>query len=192
MMKMPTNDLLTLKCLSFANLELNGIENMRCSMTENENKIKSVVICVFEGVRDFFQACANSINKIIESLKQKDVPEIEAFQYNGDLLGSDGDFIIPDWAVKACADGMIYYGYETDIPGVSLFIRTLEGNMRVNEGDYVIKGVKGEIYPCKPDDFAMTYEVVRFTQTLFEDRYGESINTVTVRTNEGHHETRTD
>ena len=37
-------------------------------------------------------------------------------------------------------------------------ILTLEGVMRVDPGDWVIKGVKGEFYPCKPDIFALTYE----------------------------------
>ncbi|RSK24222.1 hypothetical protein EI290_20705 [Hymenobacter metallilatus] len=37
-------------------------------------------------------------------------------------------------------------------------IRTLEGTMEVSEGDWVITGVKGEKYPCKPDIFAATYE----------------------------------
>lgn len=39
-------------------------------------------------------------------------------------------------------------------------IHTLEGNMHAVEGDYIIKGVKGEFYPCKPDIFEMTYEGV--------------------------------
>lgn len=39
-------------------------------------------------------------------------------------------------------------------------IQTLEGDMRASVGDYVIKGVNGEFYPCKPDIFAKTYEVV--------------------------------
>lgn len=40
------------------------------------------------------------------------------------------------------------------------YIKTLEGNMTVNNGDYIIKGVKGEFYPCKQDIFEMTYEKV--------------------------------
>lgn len=39
-------------------------------------------------------------------------------------------------------------------------IRTLEGDMIANLGDYIIKGVKGEFYPCKPDIFEATYEKV--------------------------------
>ena len=43
---------------------------------------------------------------------------------------------------------------------VRFFIETLEGTMEVSPGDYVIKGVAGEFYPCKPDIFALTYESV--------------------------------
>lgn len=39
-----------------------------------------------------------------------------------------------------------------------LTIRTLEGDMKANPGDYIIRGVKGELYPCKPDIFDETYE----------------------------------
>jgi hypothetical protein len=39
-----------------------------------------------------------------------------------------------------------------------LVIETMEGNMEAAYGDWIIKGVKGEFYPCKPDIFAQTYE----------------------------------
>lgn len=38
-------------------------------------------------------------------------------------------------------------------------IETLEGDMTVSHGDYIIKGVQGEFYPCKPDIFEATYEL---------------------------------
>ncbi len=41
-----------------------------------------------------------------------------------------------------------------------LIISTLEGNMRADPGDWIIRGVKGELYPCKPDIFAATYDEV--------------------------------
>lgn len=41
-----------------------------------------------------------------------------------------------------------------------MVIRTLEGDMKVSLGDYVIRGVQGEFYPCKPDIFHATYEAV--------------------------------
>lgn len=39
-------------------------------------------------------------------------------------------------------------------------IRTLEGEMRAYKGDYIIQGIQGEIYPCKPEIFEKTYEKV--------------------------------
>lgn len=55
---------------------------------------------------------------------------------------------IPGWLIMAT--------YE--IEGECLLIKTLEGTMRADPGDWIIKGVKGEVYPCKPDIFAATYE----------------------------------
>lgn len=46
--------------------------------------------------------------------------------------------------------------HDTDLPA----IHTLEGDMTASVGDWIIKGVKGEFYPCKPDIFAATYEAV--------------------------------
>lgn len=40
----------------------------------------------------------------------------------------------------------------------TMLIDTLEGSMIANPGDWIIRGVKGELYPCKPDIFAATYE----------------------------------
>lgn len=53
------------------------------------------------------------------------------------------------------------YSNEEDFPdGQNILIETLEGTMSANKGDYIIKGVKGEFYPCKPDIFEQTYELV--------------------------------
>lgn len=55
-------------------------------------------------------------------------------------------------------------GKPSDVPGnpmiIGLIIPTLEGEMLAVEGDWIIKGVKGELYPCKPDIFEMTYEPI--------------------------------
>jgi len=83
---------------------------------------------------------------------------IEAFKYDGDLNGSDGQYYVPEWAVKAYEDGTIYYGELDGHPG-ELFIKTLEGVHHASVGDYVIRGVNGELYPCKPDIFEKTYEL---------------------------------
>lgn len=42
-----------------------------------------------------------------------------------------------------------------------MLVNTLEGTMAANPGDYIIKGVNGEFYPCKPDIFEKTYELVK-------------------------------
>ena len=45
-----------------------------------------------------------------------------------------------------------------ECPSLVPFILTLEGKMYISEGDYIITGIRGERYPCKPDIFEMTYE----------------------------------
>jgi gamma-glutamylcysteine synthetase len=58
------------------------------------------------------------------------------------------------------------YGSELSLKGFDEgenwvpYIETLEGKMRISEGDYIITGIKGERYPCKPDIFEATYEAV--------------------------------
>lgn len=78
---------------------------------------------------------------------------IEAF-----CLGVDK---MPDWFVAARDCGGVATrnvgGRWHGSPGHAV-IKTLEGNMRAEFGDYVIKGISGELYPCKPDIFAATYE----------------------------------
>jgi hypothetical protein len=49
-------------------------------------------------------------------------------------------------------------GWMTDGKKWNCGIPTLEGTMTASDGDWIIKGVKGEYYPCKPDIFEMTYE----------------------------------
>lgn len=54
---------------------------------------------------------------------------------------------------------------------IGVGIKTLEGIMEVSEGDWIIKGVNGEFYPCKPDIFEKTYELVKErTQNLRGER----------------------
>lgn len=60
-------------------------------------------------------------------------------------------------------------------PIFSVFIPTLEGVMKANKGDYIIKGVNGEFYPCKPDIFAKTYDEVKPVDTQGGDDYRETM-----------------
>ena len=71
--------------------------------------------------------------------------EIEAIQLTENNI---------DALVEFCGDKIKSH------PLTGVVIETLEGNMLASNGDYIIKGVKGEFYPCKPDIFEMTYETV--------------------------------
>lgn len=51
--------------------------------------------------------------------------------------------------------------FEYNAAKLSVTIHTLEGNMRADVGDYIIKGLRGEFYPCKPDVFEKKYELLK-------------------------------
>lgn len=71
--------------------------------------------------------------------------EVEAIQYDKNKIGESLYF----------CDKMQYNPNDNEY-----YIETLEGKMEVSEGDYIIKGIKGEFYPCKPDIFEATYQPV--------------------------------
>ena len=77
--------------------------------------------------------------------------EIEAFQWKGEKNIKQ----IKEWLgsnlISEERDGIGVMGY---------WIKTLEGNMMISYGDYIIKGIQGECYPCKPDIFEQTYDLV--------------------------------
>jgi hypothetical protein len=70
---------------------------------------------------------------------------IEAIQLTADNTDALAEF---------CGDQLKWH------PLTGVVIETLEGNMLASKGDYIIKGIKGEFYPCKPDIFEATYEKV--------------------------------
>lgn len=75
---------------------------------------------------------------------------VEAVQWTGENHAEMCEFIDPEvFEIK---------------PKEGLIIHTLEGDHHASPGDYIIKGVNGEFYPCKPDIFAKTYEPATLTQ----------------------------
>lgn len=74
---------------------------------------------------------------------------IEAKQFMGSKISFD--------EIRGWVGGKFYYDYQ-NTPRV--FIKTLEGDMGVLQDDWIIKGIKGEFYPVKPDIFEATYEKV--------------------------------
>lgn len=87
---------------------------------------------------------------------------IDAFQYDGDLKDSNGKYYVPEWAVSAFENGELFYKMPLSPlhPPCDLYVKTLEGDMHISVGDYIIKGINGELYPCKLDIFEKTYEAV--------------------------------
>ena len=86
---------------------------------------------------------------------KKKAVEVEAFK-----LGYD---VEPKWFIEN--DRVCNFMQEKCINGhISCDLKTLEGTMRANKGDYIIQGEKGEIYQCKADIFEMTYEKVEYRE----------------------------
>lgn len=79
--------------------------------------------------------------------------EIEARDWIG---GPGAATPVIDWVLGSGGTAR-YHGPE-DPHGEHIVIDTLEGSHRASPGDYVIRGVQGEFYPCKPDIFEATYE----------------------------------
>lgn len=82
---------------------------------------------------------------------------VEAFQYTGGECFRNEN--VPKWIIDAFDIGILHWNPASQIFNI-LYIQTLEGKMRVSVGDYIIKGVRGELYACKPDIFIDTYEEV--------------------------------
>lgn len=78
--------------------------------------------------------------------------EIEAVRLAGDSVSDAINFVPPD---QFAGGGVL-----PDDGRFFIDIKTLEGVMRATEGDWILRGVKGEFYPCRDDIFAATYEAV--------------------------------
>lgn len=94
--------------------------------------------------------------------------EIEAVRWTGENVDEIKEFVgvQAKFTYYTCPDDSHYdYASWNEPPRdrdylTSLDIYTLEGRMQAKEGDYIIRGVNGEFYPCKPDIFEKTYDKV--------------------------------
>lgn len=77
--------------------------------------------------------------------------EIEAVKYNGFNIEEIENFV---------GKKLNYETVDNQIKTTVLYINTLEGDMKASPNDYIIKGIKGEFYPCKPNIFEATYKSV--------------------------------
>lgn len=84
--------------------------------------------------------------------------EVEAFQ-----LTTDVEMIAPDWFTQAVVDEKVFIDRSITNGHVYIYgctIYTPKGRQKAEIGDYIIRGIKGEIYSCKPDVFYATYDKV--------------------------------
>lgn len=83
---------------------------------------------------------------------------VEAVRWTGSNLEEIRNFVGSD-LIEECVE---FFDIKRTLKEmlVDIAIDTLEGTMRVDYGDYIIKGIQGEFYPCKPDIFEQTYEEV--------------------------------
>lgn len=88
--------------------------------------------------------------------------EVEAFKFDPfySRLGMlrPCRYPAPMWFMQAEMQGKVELWGDDEAP--YCMIETLEGRMRAEAGDFIIKGINGELYPCKPDIFEQSYEPV--------------------------------
>ena len=84
---------------------------------------------------------------------------IEAQRWDGTAVGATPiiDWILDNYGTASYACNEECSGTDA---GHRIAILTLEGRMKASPGDYIIRGVQGEFYPCKPDIFEATYESI--------------------------------
>ena len=97
------------------------------------------------------------VNKMVKKYKTK-LCEIEAIQWNGLNLEEIKEFVGESLIYNICDTA---WEVGKGRPHVDMKIKTLEGDMQASIGDYIIKGLRGEFYPCKPDVFEKKYELVK-------------------------------
>ena len=102
--------------------------------------------------------------------------EIEAFQMTKERRWDNSEW--PNWLHKAWqmepSEGALWCDYDnadkkeseaknTPLKKERLFLGTLEGVYKIQWNDWIIQGIKGELYPCKPDIFEATYDAIAET-----------------------------
>ena len=93
---------------------------------------------------------------------------IEAIQYNGINITEIESFVGAKLPIVCLS-----------VEDTQLVIPTLEGDMKASKGDYIIKGIKGEFYPCKPDIFKQSYNMIKENNGILsegEKRVRKSFN----------------
>jgi hypothetical protein len=82
---------------------------------------------------------------------------IEAVEFDGTPESRQR---VLEWSGLATPNASTIYWHSYPDGNGEIVIRTLEGDLVAKPGDFIIRGIQGEVYPCKPDIFAATYEKV--------------------------------
>lgn len=117
-----------------------------CTLTiKLSNRNYKGIYCHFDG-----DIALETLNKFWT--KEEDVQKlIDAIQYTGNNVSEIENFV---------GTNLLHYNTQEE-NDYQLGIPTLEGIMKASIGDYIIRGAKGEFYPCKPDIFKITYDEVQ-------------------------------
>ena len=107
-------------------------------------------------LRRLLGSCEHNPQGLWSKFRKKPVV-IKAFQITPETRNDNRDW--PSWLNEAWQKDFAELGAFFRL-SAALCICTLEGVLTVSDGDWIIQGVKGEIYPCKPDIFEATYEPV--------------------------------
>lgn len=82
---------------------------------------------------------------------------VEAFQWTGDINQTED----PEWIIEAIKDGTVVISDpKVFFLGLVMIIQTLEGEFIAKRGHWIIRGINGEIYPCDPEIFKKTYDII--------------------------------
>ena len=82
--------------------------------------------------------------------------EVDAFQYDGDFMNSEGEYYVPQWAVRAFKWGKLFFGTYCGVPA-ELFVKGYN-HSHVDVDEYVIIADDDEIYHCNPKLFRKLFE----------------------------------
>lgn len=100
---------------------------------------------------------------MIKTYQTKPV-KIQAVQYNGHNIEEVKEFAEYSFVERVFTHNIptpYHVSDNRDINYSIYYIHTLEGDMQIFKGDYIIKGIEGEFYPCNPDIFEQKYELIK-------------------------------
>ena len=83
--------------------------------------------------------------------------EVEAVKHSE--ISTEETTVVPVWLLKAIRTGVVV------VVGGDTYIKTLDGDMKVSDDDWIIQGIEGELYPCKDSIFQAKYEAVEQEQS---------------------------